>query len=311
MRSIWYFLLTCLVTPAAIADTESNNTWQTATQITQDTTLIGTQGDDDWYLIRVTETGVLRILIDVAFSHADGNIQMSLFDDGGVASNPTGAVPGTFRGSSAGDITDHEFLENNVSIRPPGDYYIRLTGENTGNEYSITWSQLKTADDGFEPNNDSMNTSALSANTVVFGSQNDEDWYSIDVAAGSENVIVSLRFKSLGLGTSGDTIDLDLALFDTDGNELASSTNGQGFNESIEFDVGTADTYHLRVSGDNNGDAYALTWIDEATLSSSGSGGSTVSTSSSGALSPALLVAMLLLVAARVSQRFMRSQGDR
>jgi len=78
------------------------------------------------------------------------------------------------------------------------------------------------------------------------------DWYSIDAAADGTRLLVSLRFN---FGN-----DLDLKLYDVGGTELASSTNGVGVNESIDYTAVTMGTYHLSVTGNNNGDGYAIDW---------------------------------------------------
>ena len=103
---------------------------------------------------------------------------------------------------------------------------------------------------------------------VVFGSQSDEDWYSIDVTSGNEHVLASLRFHNLGIFGPGDNIDLDLELLDDNGNSQQLSNNSAAINEAIDFIVPAPGTYHLRVFGDNNGDGYALDWAGVSTGSS-------------------------------------------
>jgi len=250
MRTIFFTILAFLLTSNAIADIEpDNNDWNTAEPLAQDTSIAGTQSDIDWYVINAVTDN--RILIDLTFTHADGNIQLAFFDDGGLVGDPT--VPGPVRANSTSN-SDHEFIDNDIPAN--GTYYIRVSGGaggDQGNSYTLTWTQLPGSDDGFEENDSNVAAAAITELTVNFGSQSDEDWYSIDAAADGTRLLVSLRFN---FGN-----DLDLKLYDVGGTELASSTNGVGVNESIDYTAVTMGTYHLLVTSVNStGDGYALDW---------------------------------------------------
>jgi len=306
MRATHFIIPAVFLFTNAIADNEPNNTWQTATTLAKGATVVGTQSDDDWYVINAT--GGQRLLIDLTFTHADGNIQMTFFDDGNVAAQPPPLVPGTLRTAGTGNTTDHEFLDHSVPAGP-GGFYIKVYGGgspqgNQGNSYTLTWSELTTADDDYEMNNTNADVKAITAASVVFGSQSDEDWYSIEVTPGNERVLASVRFNNTELAT---TIDLDLELRDPGGTLLASSLNASGLNEAINYVVAAAGIYHLRVLGDNNADGYALTWDSVAPASSVTfpAPAATVapaappsppapSSSSSGSLAPVLVFALLI-----------------
>jgi MYXO-CTERM domain-containing protein len=188
---------------------------------------------------------------------------MTIYGDDYVISIPAGPIPGLFRDSSAGTTTDDEFIDHNVKVNSPETYYILVTGANQGNSYTLTGTELTGADDSFEQNDVSTDAKAIIENDVAFGSQSDEDWYSIEVLSGYRHVLASLRFYNTELA---DTIDLNLDLFDSNGISIASSANASGINESIDVVVPAAGTYHVRVSGDNNADGYALDWagVNEA-----------------------------------------------
>jgi len=252
MRTIVFTFLAFFLIPNAIADTEpANNDWNTAEPLPQDTSVAGTQSDFDWYVITAASNN--RILIDLTFTHADGNIDLALFNDGGVVGDPT--VPGIQRSNSVTNDSDDEFIDDNISVRGPGTYYILVyggAGGNQGNSYTLTWTQLPGSDDGFEPNNTGGTAAAITESVVAFGSQSDEDWYSIDAAEDGTRLLVSLRFNAAD--------NLDLELRDVGGTLLASSTNGAGVNEAIDYTVATMGTYHLSVSGSNSGDGYAIDW---------------------------------------------------
>jgi hypothetical protein len=258
MRSIVFFVITFFSIVNAFADTEPNSTWQTATMLPQDSSVAGIQDDDDWYAINIVGNQPdKRILIDLTFTHADGNIDMLIYGDDYVISNPVGAIPGLWRGGSAGTTSDHEFIEHNVSSYGLRPLYIKVSGENLGNGYTLTWTELTGNDDGFEQNDSSTSVKAITENIVAFAVQADEDWYSVEVSPGYRRVLASLRFYNTELAT---TIDLNLELSDTSGTIIASSTNASGINESINEVVSSPGIYHLRVYGDDNGDGYALDW---------------------------------------------------
>ena len=253
MRTVFFTILAFFLTPiaTAVADTEpDNNDWNTAEPLAQDTSVAGTQSDIDWYVINAAAGN--HILIDLTFTHADGDIDLALFNDGGVIGDLT--VPGTIRANSAFAVSDHEFID--IAAKGVADtYYIKVSGGaggDLGNSYTLTWTQLPGSDDGFEDNDSNVAAAAITESTVAFGAQSDEDWYSIDAAADGTRLLVSLRFNAAD--------NLDLELRDVGGTLLASSTNGVGVNEAIDYTAATMGTYHLNVTGNNSGDGYAIDW---------------------------------------------------
>ena len=81
MRSTILAILAILSVTQATAntDTEPNTDWQDALRLPQGRTVAGTQSDDDWYVINAP-TGD-RIVVDLTFTHAEGDIDMRLYDD--------------------------------------------------------------------------------------------------------------------------------------------------------------------------------------------------------------------------------------
>ena len=254
MRSTLFTILAFLL----ISNANAGNTWQTATPLPQDSSVAGIQSDDDWYVINITSNqSVKRLLINLTFSHADGNIDMTFYGDDFVSSAPGGQVPGLLRAVSAGTTSDDEFIDHNVTGSSPETYYIQVSGEDKGNSYTLTWTELTGTDDSFEANDIAADAKAITEGIVSFGVQSDEDWYSIDVSSGYRRVLASLRFYNTELAIA---IDLNMELRDPGGILLASSTGASGLNESINVVVPAAGTYHVHIFGDNNGDGYALDW---------------------------------------------------
>ena len=264
MRSTLFTILTFLL----ISNANAGNTWQTATPLPQDSSVAGMQSDDEWYVINISSNqSVKRLLIDLTFSHADGNIDMNIYGDDFEISDPGGAVPGLWRAVSAGTTSDDEFIDHNVTANSPETYYIQVSGEDLGNGYTLTWAELTGTDDGFEANDIAAEAKAITEGIVTFGVQSDDDWYSIDVTSGYRRVHTSLRFYNTEFATA---IDLNMELRDPGGALLASRTGASGLNKSINVVVPAAGTYHLHVFGDNNRDGYALDWAGVNTDSSNG-----------------------------------------
>ncbi len=86
------------------------------------------QADEDWYKIDVDPTGYERVVIDLQFTHADGDIDVCLFDSVG---NPL---------ACSISISDNEAIDYEVS--GPGTYYIWVGYGNAGNTYDLWWDDL-------------------------------------------------------------------------------------------------------------------------------------------------------------------------
>ena len=131
MRSTLFTILAFLL----ISNANAGNTWQTATQLPQDSSVPGTQSADQWYVITITGNQAnRRILIDLTFTHADGNIDMNIFGDDYV-SDQGSAVPGLWRGVSAGTTTDDEFIDHDI-------YLLVVPGTITSWLLEKTWVML-------------------------------------------------------------------------------------------------------------------------------------------------------------------------
>lgn len=90
---------------------------------------LGIQADDDWYKISASAAGA-RIIADLRFTHADGDIDIALFDGSG---NHLIGSYGT---------SDNEFIDYKVT--QGGDYWLLVNYENAGNTYDLKWNTHKT-----------------------------------------------------------------------------------------------------------------------------------------------------------------------
>ncbi len=233
---------------------EPNNTRQTAYDLTSQEQVwlssidgSGVANNNDWYEIEVLP-GEPNLVVDLEFTHADGDIDLALRDSSG-----------SFITSSA-SVTDDEAISTSLD---PGTYYLNvypfLGAQNAGNTYDLWWGTFA-EDDNYEPNNTPDTAYNMTSQEQVWlssidglGIANHEDWYEIQVPAGQENLVVDLEFTH----AEGD---IDLALYDDSGNEIdraASVTD----DESMDLLVPEAGTYYLNVypySG--SGNTYDLRW---------------------------------------------------
>ena len=205
----------------------------------------GIQLDEDWYKVDLTQAEADRITVDCNFSHAEGDIDIALFDGDGneVAYSET--------------ETDNEYM--NLIVPSNGVYYISVYYGNAGNVYDLRWDNTSIEDDNYETNNTLEEAYSGLAEGVWlssvdgFGVQADDDWYQISMLQpGYQRVEVECTFSH------GDG-DIDIALFDEGGNELVYPWT-ETDNEYIDFVVPSNGIYYILVFYENAGNEYDLRW---------------------------------------------------
>jgi hypothetical protein len=205
----------------------------------------GIQADDDWYQIDVDQ-GSERIQVDCRFTHAEGDINIALHDSSETLL------------AESMSTDDDEFIDHTISSG--GTYYIKVSYGNAGNTYNLWWDDLSedtyeendTFGTAWHPGSDWKRTWLSSIDGV--GIQADDDWFQIDVSAGSERVKVNCQFTH----TEGD---IDMALYDSTETLLAESSSVTD-NEVIDYTVSSTGTYYVRVYYGNAGNSYDLWWDD-------------------------------------------------
>jgi hypothetical protein len=206
----------------------------------------GIQWDEDWYRVDVAP-GRMLLMITCSFTHAEGDIDMALYDAGGNQ-----------LALSAG-VGDGEAISHMATS--PGAYFVRVYGYiysgDLGSAYDLQYhSEL--SDDAYEENDSQMFAWNLGAAGGIWlssfsgaGIQGDEDWYSFSVLPGHLQISATCRF----VHAEGN---IDLALYDA-GGQLAAS-QGTADEETINYLAPTSGVYHLRIWGDNQNNSYDLTW---------------------------------------------------
>lgn len=236
---------------------EDNDTDGTASDITSlegsllsESMGYGTQSDSDFYRVTLPVDSI-ALNVDVIFAHSLGNIDVNVYD-------PSVALIG-----SATSTTDNETLSVPVSSAG-GDYYIEVTGANSGNYYDLIWSVE--VDDPYEENDSAGAPYDLSASEdsplsagLGLGKQYDEDWFSITTPPGDISLKVVIDgFEDL----EGN---LDLQIYDASGDSLGLADDGVNSEElSVPIDP-AGETVKVRVFGEDKGNAYDLVWSTSTT----------------------------------------------
>jgi hypothetical protein len=132
---VWYFTT---ATDTSDDPYEENDTMATAYDISdyEGTWLscisgLGVQKDEDWYRIYVTH-GNERVLVDCQFTHADGDIDLKLYNSSG--SQVAGST----------DTVDNEYID--YTVPGPGTYYIKVYHGDAGNTYDLWWDDIAPPD---------------------------------------------------------------------------------------------------------------------------------------------------------------------
>ncbi|MEY3255704.1 MAG: hypothetical protein RLZZ29_835, partial [Cyanobacteriota bacterium] len=253
------YTLTINAPPATIINAfEPNNTRATATNLnavlqTGEQILaldnparplsIYTTGDEDWYKFTIADAGDYTHYAKIEFQHNQGDIDFELYN-----------ATGTQLKYSNGVSNSEEISLNGLVA---GDYYLRVFGYNnaTNPEYSLfvnaPWTALNPSGDSAESNNTQAQATDLGTLTSAFNRRDlsihttsDVDWFKFTLAtAGNETNSVGIDFTHI----QGD---LDIGLYDSNGNFVSSST-GVDNQETISLGGLTAGSYYLQVYGYN------------------------------------------------------------
>lgn len=189
--------------------------------------------DGDYFAIEAEDDEVIEV--DASFSHAQGDLDLTLVDD-------TGALVG-----SSISVTDGEEL----SYEPPSDgtYYAVVYGfAGATNDYDLTvgTTDLRESGDRLERNDDRATATPLdsggSYDDLNVSHAIDEDYFAVETTAG-ETVTADATFDD----AAGD---LDMSLMDASGTTVADA-------DSI------SDDEHLGYEADSDGTYYVVVYSYE------------------------------------------------
>lgn len=203
-------------------------------------------GDEDWFVVTVTEGQNLRVV--ARFVDADGDIDLHVYDS-----------LGTKLAGSISTTDDETITLYNLAA---GDYSIRVFSfYDIDNGYSLEFSvPPPCAQDSGEPNDDSGQATLIASVPYGIGGlalcQPDEDWYRFTPVAG-QNIKIDIFFND----AEGN---LDLTLLDSAQVDIGHSWSTTD-NESVTLYNATATVHYLRVdSPGEDSNSYSLSLANVA-----------------------------------------------
>ena len=221
---------------------------------------LAVQDDEDWYAIEITP-GFLNLEINLVFNHSQGNIDLEVyslrtFQD--ISGNQQLNI--SFAGIGSYSFENNEYI--NTSVSDHGIYFIKVFGQDAGNEYNFWWDDHKTRtwDDAFELNDDYSNAYDITTfngdpsgiKQIDFGIQYNNDFYSVNISKGFERLYVFLTYDfSEGM--------MGFKIYDKNMNEVTSNFT-MNDNDYVDYILPSNGIYFIRIFGDNTGNTYNLFW---------------------------------------------------
>lgn len=208
---------------------------------------LGRQRDADWYRIEA-RPGAACLVATCTFTHAEGNVELALYNTGGriVDSTGTGNV----------EVLHHAPVSAGV-------YSLLVYGANRTNGYDLWWDDIggepgPGQDDLYETNNTAATAFDLSGRPNAWlssldgpGVQADQDWFSLAVGPDESRLVVTCLFTH----AEGD---IDIALYDS--NVLLAASVGITDMETLEATVPGPGAYQLLVYGPGRTNHYDFWW---------------------------------------------------
>lgn len=225
---------------------EPNNTLATATSLgnvsghgeVDDAGLsIHEVGDEDWYYFELSSVPGQGHFARIDFDHELGDLDLELYDEEGAW------ITGSY------GVGDSEEISG--SLVDSGEFYLRVYGfdGDTNPEYSVSYNVTTLEGDFAEANNAIQDAWELGEvegsaywDELSIHTPGDDDWFSFELSEEAGWI------HHAAVLFSHDEGDLDLALYDADGNELDSSASTDDF-EMVWFDGLPAGSYRLEVYG--------------------------------------------------------------
>lgn len=229
--------------PDVLADDsyENNDTRATAANLgilTASQTLNNlVQADaNDWYRFTLASTAASSSVVSTAFTHADGDLDLELYNSAGVRLKVSQGITNSERISLGGLAA--------------GTYFVRVYGYrgtwNPSYSLSVTLGAAQAPTDDDYENNDTQATAAnlgtliANVNLSNLKLRDSADWYRITTTAnGTAANTATINFQH----SQGN---LALQLVSSTGTVLATA-NGTGNSESVSLAGRAAGTYYLRV----------------------------------------------------------------
>jgi len=247
------YVVPFVTTPCTDDAEEDNDDPSAATVFTGPgvlTGLIACDSDLDWYAVDLLAGEVASF--DAFFSHAEGDIDLELYDSAATLADSSTSVTDDERVNFVAVTDETIFLQvelvNDLGVVPGNTYELEL---NVGLATTCV-------PDTEEPNDSSATATVLpSTGDLVTGltaCDTDDDWYAIDLTSGD-----TLDVDVLFTDAEGD---IDVELYDPSGTLVASGYSADD-NETLAWPVSADGTYEIVVwlaldDGILPGNAYSL-----------------------------------------------------
>lgn len=198
------------------------------------------RGDEDWFSVEVPSDGRAHILT----FHLQQEFSLAAVYEVRAASDDSSIGAHVFPTGTTGEVS--------VTVGPGSTTLLRLTPQ-AGNDggRAVLWVDDVPEQDDYEPNQDHQSAAAIAVGQEVIAQmvipytsstdQNEEDWFTIDLASGMTTLEVSQIPADLRLWIN---------LHDDEGTPLQNEITSAGqFRATVELDVLDGGQYYLRFLG--------------------------------------------------------------
>ncbi|MBH24819.1 MAG: hypothetical protein CMH57_10270 [Myxococcales bacterium] len=202
-------------------------------------------GDNDYYRV-MAEVGEV-IVVEMRFTHADGDLAFEILESGG---RPL-----------LREDTDTDDEETVYVVQSPGAYYVRVfstddeEGFNTYNLSVVVSEDVETCEDDLEPNQDAQQAAGIRTGSYDLSlCPEDTDWFALNLAPGA---MVELSL------TSAST-RMALTFYDRDGSTVLAHSENNMSEQALDVSVDLAGLYFVQVESEEIHEAginYTLTAI--------------------------------------------------
>ncbi|MHA2101389.1 MAG: hypothetical protein ACW99A_22250, partial [Candidatus Kariarchaeaceae archaeon] len=187
-----------------------------------------TPNNDDYY--RVPVVAESRFVVDVEFQYYRGVVNLYIL-------NSTLDIVGT----SIFDQQNQQHIE--VLVFSDESFFILVNSTSSYDNYYNLFVNVYPIDDSYEPNDNAGQAQQLPGDGVydLFLAKDNLDWFFISLFK-DDDATIELDFI-------GSLADLNLFVYNSNGQSVGSSTSGTGDHEEVVFVAPSTDIYLIRVRG--------------------------------------------------------------